>query len=207
MRPPSTETEDHLEEILKPMVDSLKTEKLQYPLTIFYTDTSVISFAYSFFEKQMGKNQYVGDCEPENRLFAQYQQVYTDDMKKFIVQELCKEQSRIRIVFATVALGMGLNAPHIRQIIHYKPPTSIEKYFQETGRAGRDGLQSTALLYYNNTDIRKNRPGIEKSIISYCQNTVRCYRAVMLEYFGYKPSDMVESGFCCDFCDSLSQVP
>ena len=72
-------------------------------------------------------------------------------MKRFIVQELCKVKSRVRIVFATVALGMGLNAPHIRQIIHYKPPTSLEKYFQETGRAGRDGLQSTAVLYYNNS--------------------------------------------------------
>ena len=162
LRPPSTETEDHIEEILKPMVDKLMTEKPQYPLTIFYTDTSVISFAYSFFEKHTGKNQYVGENVPENRLFAQYQQVYTDNMKKFIVQELCKEQSRIRIVFSTVTLGMGQNASHIRQIVHYKPPTSIEKYFQETGRAGRDGMQSTALLYYNNTDIRKNRPGIEK---------------------------------------------
>ena len=204
LRPASTDTEDHLEEILTPIVDQLMTDKLKYPLTIMYTDTSVISFAYSFFEKKMGKKQYVGANIPENRLFAQYQQVYTENMKKFIVQELCKEESRIRIVFATVALGMGLNAPHIRQIIHYKPPTSLEKYFQETGRAGRDGLQSTAVLFYNNTDIRKNRPGIEKNIITYCQNTSRCYRAIMLEYFGYAPSENVEKGCCCDVCDYLS---
>ena len=183
------------------MTDKLMTEKLNFPLTIFYTDTSVISFAYSFFEKKMGKLQYVGDAKPENRLFAQYQQVYTDAMKKHIVQELCKEESKIRIVFATVALGMGLNAPHIREVIHYKPPTSLEKYFQETGRAGRDGLQSKALLYYNNTDIRKNRPGIENNIITYCRNDSRCYRAIMLEYFGYAPSENVAVGFCCDFCD------
>ena len=102
----------------------------------------------------MGAAQYVGESVVENRLFAQYHQVYTEDMKKFIVQELCKDRSKIRVVFATVALGMGLNAPHIRRVIHYKPPTSLEKYFQETGRAGRDGQPSTALLYYNNTDIR-----------------------------------------------------
>ena len=204
-RPPSTDTEDHLEEILTPLADQLMTDKLDFPLTIMYTDTSVISFAYSFFEKKMGEKQYVGEAVPENRLFAQYQQVYTETMKRFIVQELCKVKSRVRIVFATVALGMGLNAPHIRQIIHYKPPTSLEKYFQETGRAGRDGLQSTAVLYYNDTDIRKNRPGIEQNIITYCQNTSRCYRVFMLEYFGYNaPSDNVVKGFCCDFCDSLS---
>ena len=96
-------------------------------------------------------------------------------MKQFIVKELCKDRSKIRLVFATVAFGMGLNAPHIKHVVHYKPPTSLEKYFQETGRAGRDGQQSTALLYYNNTDIRSNRPGIENDIITYCRDDSRCY--------------------------------
>ena len=201
-RPPSMDTEKHLESILTPMVEQLKEEKEAYPMTIFYTDTSVISFAYAFFEKYMGADQYVGSSVPENRLFAQYQQVYTDEMKQFIVKELCKDRSKIRLVFATVALGMGLNAPHIKHVVHYKPPTSLEKYFQETGRAGRDGQQSTALLYYNNTDIRSNRPGIENDIITYCRNDSRCYRVLMLEHFGYTPTDQVPEGFCCDFCNN-----
>ena len=184
------------------MVDELLEKKTEYPMTLFYADTGIISFSYAFFEKTMGRNQYIGAPEPENRLFAQYTQVYTDDMKKFIVTELCKQNPKIRIVFATVALGMGLNAPHIRQVIHYKPPTSLEKYFQETGRAGRDGLQSTALLYYNGTDIRSNRPGIEKDIIQYCKNDSCCYRALMLSHFGYQPSEHVQAEFCCDFCNN-----
>lgn len=202
LRLPSTETEDHLETVLQPLVQQLMAEKTDFPMTIMYTDTSVISFSYAFFEKHMGKDQYVGAAVPENRLFGQYQQVYTEDMKKFIVKELCKENSKIRLVFATVALGMGLNAPHIRRSIHYKPPTSIEKYFQETGRAGRDGIQSRAILYYNNTDIRSNRPGIENDIISYCRNDNKCYRSLMLNHFGYEPSADVQRGFCCDFCNS-----
>ena len=64
------------------------------------------------------------------------------------MQELCKVKSKVRIFFASVALGMGLNAPHIRQIMHYKPPTSLEKYFQETGRAGRGGIVCKVQLYY-----------------------------------------------------------
>ena len=61
-RPPSTDTEDHLDEILKPLADQLMTDKLDFPLTIMYTDTSVISFAYSFFEEKMGEKQYVGEA-------------------------------------------------------------------------------------------------------------------------------------------------
>ena len=142
------------------MVGELLEKKTEYSMTLFYADTGMINFSYAFIEKTMGRNQYIGAPETENRLFAQYTQVYTDDMKRFIVTELCKENPKIRIVFATVALGMGLNAPHIRQVIYYKPPTSLEKYFQETGRAGGDGLKSTALLYYKGTYIRSNRTGI-----------------------------------------------
>lgn len=86
--------------------------------------------------KKLGQEQYAGDSIPENRIFAQYHYSYTERMKRYIVNEICKETSKIRFVLATVALGMGLNAPNIRRIIHYKPPTTIEKYFQETGRAG-----------------------------------------------------------------------
>jgi len=149
----------------------------------------------------MGDHQYVGAHIPENRLFAQYHQTYTEKMKTFIVSEICKDCSKIRVIFATVALGMGLNSPHIRVVIHYKPPTSIEKYFQETGRAGRDGLQSTAMLYYNNTDIRKNRPGIEPQMIQYCKNDSKCLRSMMLECFGYQTNDANKS--CCSVCDRI----
>ncbi|XP_060599722.1 ATP-dependent DNA helicase RecQ-like [Ruditapes philippinarum] len=198
-RPPSSNTQDHLDEILEPMVNQLLEEKDNYPLTIFYTDTNVISYAYAYFEKKMGKFQYLAENIPENRLFAQYHTNYTEKMKKFIVQELGKEKPKMRVVFATVALGMGLNAPHIRVVIHYKPPTSIEKYFQETGRAGRDGLPSKAILYYNNTDIRKNRPGIQQNIIEYCKNDSNCLREVMLKTFAVKKSENIED--CCCICD------
>ena len=66
LRPPSTETEDHLESILMSMVGQLIAEKEAYPMTIIYTDTSVISFACAFFAKHMGVNQYVGSSVPEN---------------------------------------------------------------------------------------------------------------------------------------------
>ena len=197
-RPSSTETQDHLDTILEQIGNGLKQKRRQYPLTIIYTDTAVISYCYWYMEKLLGQCQYDGEPIPENRIFAQYHKEYTEKLKKFIVSEICREESKIRLIFATVALGMGLNVPSIRHVIHYKPPTCMEKYFQETGRAGRDGLPATATLYYNNADIRSNRPGITSEMIKYCRNKNKCRRVVMLEYFGYQPSQNL---VCCDICD------
>ena len=61
----------------------------------------------------------------------------------------------IRVVFATVALGMGVDIKDIRSVAHITPPYTIQSYFQETGRAGRNGQPATAILYFNNRDIEK----------------------------------------------------
>ena len=75
-----------------------------------------------------------------SQTLAQYQTLayYPTHMKDFIVEELGKVNQTIRLVFAIVALGMGLDAAFIRRIIHFKSSTSIAKYLQETGRAGRE---------------------------------------------------------------------
>lgn len=201
MRPPSQETKDHLDNILGELADQLMTEKKDFPLTLMYTDTETISYAYRFLEKRMGTVQYVGEDIPENRLFGQYHSEYTEAMKKFIVTEIVKKYSTLRLLFSTVALGMGLDAKYIRHVIHYKPPTSLSKYFQETGRAGRDQQPATATLYYNNTDVRSNRPGITKDMITYCKTESTCLRKVMLSHFGFE--DSVENEACCSVCEEL----
>ena len=57
--------------------------------------------------------------------------------------------------------ALGVDIPSIRQVIHIGPPCSLKAYFQETGRAGRDGKPAQAILYYNNRDIGKNRTGMQ----------------------------------------------
>jgi superfamily II DNA helicase RecQ len=82
--------------------------------------------------------------------------------------QLCSKEGIVRVVFATVAIGMGVDIRDIRQIIHIGPRSSVKAYFQETGRAGRDGKPSTALLYYNNRDIAKKRVGMQDDMRAYC---------------------------------------
>ena len=76
-----------------------------------------------------------------------------DDVKKTIVELFCKPSSHLHIVVAMIAFGTGLNYPNVRRIIHRDPSEDIESYIQETGRAGRDGKDAEAIMYYNSTYI------------------------------------------------------
>lgn len=87
--------------------------------------------------------------------------------KHLVLTELPSPCSKVRVIFATVAMGMGVDVASIRFVIHVGPPRSIREYMQETGRAGLDGKPSTVILHYNNKDIATNRTEISDDIRVY----------------------------------------
>ena len=92
---------------------------------------------------------------------------------KAVAKNAEKEKPTVRLVLATVALGMGLNAPSVSRVIHMRPPVCLENYLQEIGRAGRSGQPASAVLFYNNSDTASNRKGMTGDMMMYCINYKR----------------------------------
>ena len=200
-RPPSIDQQDHLDVVLNELAQELKAKQGDFPLTILYTDYNIISYCMSYMEYVMGK------CNADEMRYHQYHNVATERIKCHVIDELRQEKSYVRLIFATIALGMGMNARNIRRIIHYKPPTNLDRYMQETGRAGRDGEPAHAILYWNNTDVRKNRPGITDSLIDMCKSC-KCVRAALLNHLGFDADCNRDKEKCCNICrDSITKDP
>ena len=191
---------DFFVKTLEPIAAKLKEKKVDYPLTIFYLPLKWCGFAFKFLQKQLGRDQYyptTSEALPENRLFAQYHAPQTQAMKDLVLTELASPSSKVRVIFATVAMGMGVDVPSIRFVIHVGPPRSIREYMQETGRAGRDGKPSTVILHYNNKDIATNRTEISDDIRAYCRLEKACLRKFLLKCLDVGETDENTLGHRC----------
>ncbi|WP_094092318.1 DNA helicase RecQ [Legionella clemsonensis] len=124
---------------------------------------------------------------------------------------------RIDIVVATIAFGMGIDKPNVRFVVHYDLPKNIESYYQETGRAGRDGLAASAVLLFNPADSGRLRGWIATTpsetqqrieinklnhMLAFAQAT-HCRRQILLRYFD-EPTEKA-CGYC-DVCDNPPQT-
>ncbi len=163
------------------------------------------------------------DCEKiaqklrENRFNAlPYHAGLSNEIRKHNQELFIKDKANI--IVATIAFGMGIDKPDVRLIVHHTFPKTIEGYYQEIGRAGRDGLSSDCVLFYSKGDRRKHEFFINQLTDAFSQNNERnklrkvmdycesafCRRKYILEYFGENFSEENCSG--CDICLELPEI-
>lgn len=198
------------------LIHTLEEKLTNTPRVIIYCQSlNICSDLFTHFLYCLGATSYFppGAAElSENRLFGMYHSCTPQHNKEVILESLRDPNGVVRVVFATVALGMGIDINDVNTIIHYGAPRSLEDYFQESGRGGRSGCSARSIVFWKPQDCPvKSQPSTvhDHEVIDvrqYLENTTECRRVILLKYFdlSFATSGM-KADKCCDVCSKRQE--
>lgn len=172
------------DELTSSLADELISDRLKTPKTIIFCQTlRDCAEIFALIKTKLG----VYITEPpglpnilELRLITLFTAASTKDMHESILQEFRKAESVLRVVVASSVFGMGVDIPDITRVINWGVPSTLEDLVQQTGRAGRNGLQAKAILYNRNTSKKPS-----KEVKDYADNQSLCHRYLLFKDFLY----------------------
>lgn len=196
---------------LEPLLSSLIKQQNLAPRMIVYCRTlDACADLYAHFLDVLGDASYYPSGVSQisdNRLFGMFHAHTPDHNKDVILRSFMNPGGVVRVVFATVALGMGVNFSDVNNITHYGAPQSLDDYFQESGRAGRSGAQAKSVVFWKPSDCpRKREPSTRRdaevvAVREYVENNTVCRRKWLMNYFDPEcilPAS--DTSLCCDVC-------
>lgn len=193
-----------IEAVFTPICDKIKEQgQSTERIIIFCRKYSEVTTLYFFFKRTLKEHFTFPTGSPDlvqNRVVDMYTSCTHSTVKDQIVERFTRESS-LRVVIGTIAFGMGVNCPDIRQILHWGISEDVEMYIQESGRAGRDKKASSCVIMYGRRDLDKR--ATSKGMIAYCLNEEKVCRRVLLfsEFESYNRGSTSCSGCkCCDVC-------
>lgn len=186
------------------VINELKTKRNECSrLMVYCQKISDCSDFYVEFMGELGDLAYWPDgCShvSDNRLVSMYHSGTPEYNKTIVLQSLEDPAGVCRVIFATSALGMGIDVKGVHSVVHWGPPSKLEHYMQEIGRCGRDGIPSTAVLLYNGHQLRH----CDKHMLQYIKATKGCRREMILAAFDEVAGDRREPlHVCCDLCSQM----
>ena len=165
------------------LIDLLKKEAIETPKTIVYCKSQKdCGLLFKQFKFELGEMAYFplgGPTVSSNMLIGMFHAKTLKRHKERVSDSLFEEQGVCRVVFASTALGMGVNLQGIRQVIHYGPPRQVDDFVQEIGRAGRDGKPARSLLLFHGLHLKKCEPIMKE----YAKTESKCLRKLLLSEF------------------------
>ena len=171
-----------ISETFAPMLERLRTDRLHFPQTIVYCRRyKHCSNLYLHFRRQLGTEFTEPPGAPDLsrfRLVDMYMSCTEQSVKEQIIRGFTQKGS-LRLLFATVAFGVEIHCPTVREVIHLGPSCDTESYIQETGHAGRDGLPSLALLLLKPGRKRHS----DTTMLRYMENCTKCRRDALFGNF------------------------
>ena len=200
------------------LASRLKVTKVAMPKTLIYCRSlNLCSDLYEFFLAFLGNDSYYpqgADQISNNRLFGMFHAQTMPHNKQVIMDSMLRVDGLVRVVFATIALGMGVNLVGVNNVIHYGAPSSMEDYFQESGRAGRAGDAAKSTIYWKRIDAPKKQNLLNPrnaelaAVRQYLENDSECRRQQLLKYFDctINVSENRDNLLCCDVCASKIRI-